>query len=378
MKKTLVAFLAFLAVISLHVCASAAPGDVVGEIYSTDILAVINGEPIESYNIGGRTAIIAEDLYDEYYGFAYEYNDSTRTLYVYTSYEVSPRDRGVDRGKVGEIIGNIYETDIKVIFNGHEVPGYNIGGRTAVVIEDLGAMDGTSPNEQYGYSKYLCNFTWDNDTRTVTLDTLTDNYSSDKLVPSVKHKCNDNIITVSYSPDNNYFSGMDFSISDSYVNRTYQIEPLYLEHDQQKTEVGLFYAREDLGGYFIAMTNIDYDKLNGFTASLKGETQSYDEITEKFLNADKYRIVTQCETENYKCMLIEYKTDDSKQNIHLISVSKSGGYITLGILSSGYTVLELEKTGTDKVNLIYGPIAGTPGSGLLNVYTEYDLSQYQY
>ena len=40
----------------------AAYGDVAGYIYSTDILAYINDKPIESYNIGGKTAIIMEDL----------------------------------------------------------------------------------------------------------------------------------------------------------------------------------------------------------------------------------------------------------------------------------------------------------------------------
>ena len=36
----------------------AANGDVAGYIYSTDILAYVNDRPIESYNIGGKTAII--------------------------------------------------------------------------------------------------------------------------------------------------------------------------------------------------------------------------------------------------------------------------------------------------------------------------------
>ena len=40
---------------------------VVGEVYSTSILATVDGHVIPSYNIGGRTCICMEDL--QYYGF---------------------------------------------------------------------------------------------------------------------------------------------------------------------------------------------------------------------------------------------------------------------------------------------------------------------
>ena len=41
-----------------------ADGGVIGHIYSTDILTYVNGEPIDAYNIGGKTVVIAEDLGD--------------------------------------------------------------------------------------------------------------------------------------------------------------------------------------------------------------------------------------------------------------------------------------------------------------------------
>ena len=52
--------------------ASAKVGDVIGNIYTTDILAVVDNMPIKSYNIGGKTAIVIEDLRD--YGFYVEWN----------------------------------------------------------------------------------------------------------------------------------------------------------------------------------------------------------------------------------------------------------------------------------------------------------------
>ena len=44
-----------------------APGDPIGWVLHTDIIAYINDTPIRSYNIGGYTYVIAEDLIG--YGF---------------------------------------------------------------------------------------------------------------------------------------------------------------------------------------------------------------------------------------------------------------------------------------------------------------------
>lgn len=45
--------------------------------------------------------------------------------------------------ETGDVTGEIYETDISCFINGTEVPSYNVGGKTAVVIED------TTDNYQY-------------------------------------------------------------------------------------------------------------------------------------------------------------------------------------------------------------------------------------
>ena len=64
----------------------------------------------------------------------------------------------------GDVIGTIYPTDIKAYINGVEVPSYNIGGRTAVVIEDLG-RDGT-------FSEIGGRYFWDAADRTISLEFL--------------------------------------------------------------------------------------------------------------------------------------------------------------------------------------------------------------
>ncbi len=376
MKKILYAA-AFLASMTAALAVHAAPGDIAGEIYSTDILAVVNGEMMESYNIGGRTAVIAEELDEGGYGFRHSYDDSTRTLYLQSGSNTNVGDKTVERGTVGEIVGNIYETDIKVILNGTEIPGYNIGGRTAIVIEDMGVMDGSNANEQYGWSKYLCNFTWDEPARTITLNSFTENGWYDNFLPYITYKNHNNIITASYSPDEIYAMGLDrYFDEDVYSEKLYQIEPVYLDLNSEMTQVGLTYFYPDIiFEHLTSCMNIDFDKLNSLTASLKPEDKpSYEEITAKFGNTENYRIVSECETPNFKCMFVEHTSDNS---IQLISAAKSGGYITLAKEAGNYQIYEVEAGEGDKVIVTYGPTAGPRGEQV-NISTEYDLTWYQY
>lgn len=380
MKKLLCIGILTMLASAAPMAAHAAVGDVAGEIYSTDILAVVNGEPMTSYNIGGRTAVIAEELDTGGYGFNHMYNDSERTLYVQTGSNTNVGDVTVERGSVGEVVGNIYETDIKVIFNGHEVPGYNIGGKTAVVIEDLGTPDGTSPNEEYGYTKYLCNFTWDNDTRTVTLDAFMSNYDYDGLSHFIDFSCTDNVITAAYRPDSSYGRSMDVSLSDErYQDMMYLIEPLYFELDGSRTEVGLVCVYPDISdGSLLSVRQMEYDRINALAAPLKPAVLvPYDETMARFENTEEYDIVSRCETDNYTFMFVKFKNEPADSNMHLVSVRKAGGYVTLWTISSEYQTFEVEASGGDMAIASYGPQAIRPGAvGMLN--TEFDLNLYVY
>lgn len=92
------------------------------------------------------------------YGFEIWYEDESRKLTVNSNSGRGYGECDVKRGTVGEITGEIYETDIKEVFNAKEVPGYNIGGKTTICIEDLGTVTDESKNFAYGYSDYMCNF----------------------------------------------------------------------------------------------------------------------------------------------------------------------------------------------------------------------------
>lgn len=150
--------------------AQAKNGDVVGHIYSTDIRAYINGIEVPSYNIGGKTAVVIEDLFKEF-SHQYIYDDSTRTL-VFYSLDPSCLLEGTSQtsSNPGKIVGNIYETDIKTYIYDVQIPSYNIGGKTAVAIEDLGC-DGA-------FSTVGGKYKWDEKNRTISLEFMYDNFSN--------------------------------------------------------------------------------------------------------------------------------------------------------------------------------------------------------
>ncbi len=125
-------------------------GDIVGHTYSTDITAWIDDRPLRSYNIGGETAVVAEDLRE--YGFSVVWDGEKRTLTVERdlsvpisgSYQVP-----VETPAVGTVSGDIYCTDIKTYVQGEEVEGFALNGETAIRFSELsraGAMswDGVS------------------------------------------------------------------------------------------------------------------------------------------------------------------------------------------------------------------------------------------
>lgn len=161
MKKTALAMcIAVLVSVFAGITASAKVGDVVGNIYATDIKAVINGVEVDSYNIGGKTVVIIEDITNQY-----AYSDSSRTLAVW---DFAP-DRLVKGGnsskkKSGAKIGKIYETDIKTIFRGKELRSYSLNGKMAVEIEELGSDNSFS---EIG-GKYI----WNPEERVISLEVM--------------------------------------------------------------------------------------------------------------------------------------------------------------------------------------------------------------
>lgn len=161
MKKiSLVVILIF--VLSLCTAVSAANGDIAGHIYSTDIRAYINDIEVPSYNIGGRTVVVVEDITDQS-----QYNDELRVL-TFGGYCLNPKHlmggEAEHSAVSGNIVGDIYETDIKTYLYDTEIPSYNLGGKTAVALEDIGGFK--EFNDLGG--RYF----YDDTTRTIKLEIL--------------------------------------------------------------------------------------------------------------------------------------------------------------------------------------------------------------
>lgn len=112
---------------------------VIGHTLYTDIIATINGYSIESYNINGYTAVVAEDLRN--YGFDVVWKQNERALYIkrndrdtVESTYIAPT---IPKSQVGRKAHPVLSTDIKTYINNNLVTSYNIDGRTIIYFDDL-------------------------------------------------------------------------------------------------------------------------------------------------------------------------------------------------------------------------------------------------
>lgn len=73
--------------LSIGATAYAAVGDIADTLYNTDIITYLDGKQIKGYSLDGRMMICLEDLRN--YGYAVEYDDSIRTLFVTKDGDIS-------------------------------------------------------------------------------------------------------------------------------------------------------------------------------------------------------------------------------------------------------------------------------------------------
>lgn len=216
--------------------------DIVGNIYSTDILTHVNGKIIDSYNVGGKTAICVEDLVE--YGFNVVWQPESRKLVAGISNRlVLKSDDSIHNSSSISCttVENIYKTDIITTVNGFEVPAYNIGGRTVVCIEDLGDIESQNNiNQEYGYSKYGMISKWDEASRELSLETFKDNTYELKaiskqynMIPSLEYNSDTDMMEMNfnYIDDENKssFSTYSYSSNDKFINRINIFEKVYID-----------------------------------------------------------------------------------------------------------------------------------------------------
>lgn len=380
MKKNLIIFLFFI-FFQLFNTAYAKSGDIAGTIYSTDILTYVNGMPEQGYNIGGKTAVILEDLSGSGSGFYCTYSEAERTLTATVAWKQNyvPVQKDIKRGSVGKILGNIYETDIKVILNGSEVKGYNIGGKTAVLIEDIGTVY-DNPNARFGYSKYLCNFEWDAANRTVSLNSVCGYDHNGLSARSTELFFNDNVISAKYAPlgdyhiSINYDSGFAFNNTEDFEKEKFILKPLYLEAGQKRAEIGVCYTTYDENYTEIFIQDIK--TAEEMLSALKPLPIPAEEALKLFDDGIKFKTLDSVETEDYYFIAAQDLSSLNADSVYYISVIKNGGYITLYKSSNTYTSRIIEKTDKNTVTVTVSPFAGPHGATAMSM--EFDLSRYVY
>ena len=113
-----------------------------GSVYTTDIGALIDRQPIPSYNFQGYTYVKAETLRG--YGFRVDWDAEARTLSISREPSgvqdfLAPNEINVKKSDIPYLqkLFDVYETDIKTFLNDQEIPACNIDGSTLVKLSDL-------------------------------------------------------------------------------------------------------------------------------------------------------------------------------------------------------------------------------------------------
>ena len=293
MKKILIAFFTATVILS-GLSVSAKNGDIAGKIYSTDIKAYINGVEVPSYNIGGRTVVIIEDITD-----GYEYSEQLRTL---VCWGITPDSLITGTNsymqKPGNIVGNIYETDIKTYINGKDVMCYSLNGKMAVAIEDLGG--------DKIFSDIGGRYFWDENARTISLEFAYNNIFELHKMLSEKHltmSIDYNTMTVSFEhepimygstssegvpPDGVY----ELTYNDEIVGYSYKFESVNFyvdENGEYSLEVGNHRSYER---YW------DLEKVKEILKDINPVQPTYEDWMEYF-EQNMYRVISELETDEY-------------------------------------------------------------------------------
>ncbi len=246
--KKVVFLLVLLALIFSFSISQANTGDIIGYVYSTDITTYINGVEVLSCNIGGQTAIPLELVTSRC-----TYDDDLRVLIVS---DFNPAYLKENASKtysqpIGEIIANIYETDIAVYIYNKVIPSYNIGGITCVAIEDL-ALDNA-------FSDIGGKFIWNEEERSINLE-----FMYETIPYNILDNYRLNIVDsdLSFSRNLSVYNGVSVQFkNENYKEARQLIIPVYYDGKVQvgyvlKTPTKLYYLNAGGKGYLKDSTKI--------------------------------------------------------------------------------------------------------------------------
>jgi hypothetical protein len=298
MKKLLSILLLITSILIISTNVFAANGDIVGHIYSTDIRANINGVEVRSFNIGGKTAVVIEDVLKEN-THQYIYNDSSRTLEFFSlnpNYLVEEKTQ--NKAKPGKVIGNIYETDIKTSIYDVIIPTYNIGGKTAVAIEDLGYDKEFSPIG----GKYI----WNEKDRTISLEFLYSRLGDISRDKDITIFFNEDMTeaTATFEEKFHCGGGQEHFDSPDYVTENSNIEVVVPIKTQDEV-IGYYFRRPSKDNKFTAFTYYYPEKVAEAEKNyIPAPHKTREEIISHFILNHSAGVREQFDTEEYSFIYI--------------------------------------------------------------------------
>lgn len=124
---------------------SASAAGAAGQVLSTDIGTVIDGAACRTYNVDGRTFVVAEEL--GAYGFDVDYDNSKRQLSISQNLhnihwlqDINTTNILKSECTVGEPLMDMIDTDITVNIGGENTEAYAIDGQMVIPVRALGAF----------------------------------------------------------------------------------------------------------------------------------------------------------------------------------------------------------------------------------------------
>ena len=309
MKKVVFLLFLFTIIFSFSI-SQAKTGDIIGYVYSTDIMTYINGVEVPSCNIGGQTAIPIEMVTE-----ACTYDDSMRTLIIndFNPANFKNAENPTYSKPVGTKIAYIYETDIDVFMYDKEIPSYNIGGITCVTVEDLGLDN--------AFSDIGGKFIWDPIDRTINLEFIYKT-NPEELLKNYNIKIVDG--DLSFTRDLEAYNGVSVQFKkESLKNAKQLIIPVYYNGQTHvgyvlKTPTLLHYVNALGNGYFAeSSTIIPYlyeEKLENLleegisSASIKSYNLSMGDIVDMHLDKWLGTIKDRYTGDSYLFLLISQET----------------------------------------------------------------------
>ncbi len=306
----------------------AAPGDILGTVYKGgNIKAYVNGQLVTSYNIGGKTAIILEDLCA--IGADTFYNDSLRTLIFISDKLQADENVNIYRN---DTIRKYYETDIVTYVNGKIAEGYSFNGCMAVVIEDIA--------DDNAYSEYGAKYIWNPQERTISLEFVTDNLSrlADKAAERKLQISIDN--DTIHLTDNSFAKGSYGMIYDSQeFLENPGVKDVFIQYKDRKIPIGktLFFRHmqftrwdeepvslEYFGNTYL--TQVDEERFLEFINSIEIPETTYEEVLAHFTSgANWIDVVERIDTEDCTFLHLMQPSMHGAYNF-LVRIAKDGTY----------------------------------------------------